>query len=118
MQIETSRPIAVLFHTSLGVPTDWLFMAKKYVAYPVKRQDRAGNIIRGFVLGLAEFGCLGTRLYDLSGYPYESEVEALRSDWLAVGEDLWTAIDENDLEKLDEQEGRTSRSEDAGKPKR
>lgn len=118
MQIETGRPIAVLFHTLLSVPTDWRFMAKKYVVYPVKRQDRAGNIIRGFVLGLAEFGCLGTRLYDLSGYPYKSEAEALQSDWRAVGEDLWTAIDKSDLEKLDEQEGRTSRSEDAGKPKR
>lgn len=38
---------------SLG--NSW-FMAKKYVAYPVRRQDRAGNVVRGFIIGLAEFG--------------------------------------------------------------
>ncbi len=67
-------------------------MVKKYVALRVQKSDRAGNLVRGFVMGLAEFGSFGTRLYDLAGYPYESESAALYGDWKVVGGDLWKAV--------------------------
>lgn len=93
MRIANSRENAVPFPSFEAALSDSVCMTKKYVTYPVQRIDRAGNVVRGFVVGLAEFGCLGTRLYDLSGYPHESESDAIYSDWQSVGADMWNAID-------------------------
>jgi len=96
-------------------------MTKRYVAYTVSRKDRAGNIVRGFVMGLAEFGSFGTRLYDLSGYPHESEAEAIYSDWQSVGNDMRGAINKSQPEPADERDGRRSAADaerDLGHKKR
>ena len=55
-------------------------------------QKHIGNsIASGFVLGLADFACLGWKPYDLSGYPYEDEAAALYSDWVTLGQDITKA---------------------------
>jgi hypothetical protein len=86
-------------------------MAKRYVAYPVKRQDRAGNIVRGFIIGLAEFGSFGTRLFDLAGYPHESEEDAIRASWEAIGADMWKAAEEFEQQQSDDRRGQSPSAE-------
>lgn len=83
-----------------------LHMTKKYVALPVTRRDHGGNIVRGFVMGLAEFGCFGRQLYDLSGSPYHSEADSISADWQAVGEDLWKVLEQTHAENPDGHERR------------
>ena len=86
-------------------------MVKKYVAYPLGREDRAGNVVRGFIIGLAEFGCFGTRLYDLAGYPHDSEEEALRASWQAIGADMRKVVEETQQQPDDERGQSTSPTE-------
>jgi hypothetical protein len=45
----------------------------------------------GFALGLADFACLGMRRFDVAGYPYDDEYEAIYSDWVTLGQDIKTA---------------------------
>jgi hypothetical protein len=78
-------------------------MTKRYVKLWVKRSNRAENFARGFIMGLAEFGCFGVRLYDLAGYPYESEAAALARDWAAVGDDLENQIADEQPTEDDDQ---------------
>ena len=68
-------------------------MAKRYLTVPTQTIDHAGNILRGFWSGLAEFAGGGVTLYDLSGYPIHSTEEALRSDWERLGLDFRKAIE-------------------------
>src|SRR5215469_7572708 len=91
MQFETGLSPEVLRCPSHGASS--CNMTKRYVAFPIGSRDRAGNMFRGFVLGLAEFGCLGAMRYDIAGYPYDSEAEALHSDWQAIGADMWSVIE-------------------------
>lgn len=51
----------------------------------------------GFVVGLADFACLGWGLYDLAGYPYDDENAALFADWGMLSEDV-----KNAKEKLED----------------
>jgi len=74
-------------------PFDDLYgMVKKYVAFRLRSPGGAADIARGFILGLAEFGSFGTKLYDLTGYPHGDESEAIYSDWQMVGSDLENVI--------------------------
>jgi hypothetical protein len=111
MTMEICHPNELLL-AKLASPTNGRFrMTKRYVTYPVQKRDRSGNIVRGFVVGLAEFGCLGTRLYDLSGYPHESEAHAIFSDWQAVGNDMWKSLKDSEQEQqTDDREGRERES--------
>lgn len=67
-------------------------MTKRYFVRPTLRVDRSGNIARGFALGLAEIGCLGLRIFDVAGYPYDDQEEAMLSDWRRVGDDMRKAM--------------------------
>jgi hypothetical protein len=58
-------------------------MTKAYSRFKLSN-SRAG----GFVVGLSDFACLGLRHYDLAGYPYDDELEAIFSDWVTLGKDL------------------------------
>jgi len=114
MTMEICHPNELLSAKLARSFNDGFRMTRRYVTYPVQKKDRAGNIVRGFVVGLAEFGCLGTRLYDLSGYPHESEAHAIFSDWQAVGNDMWKSLNDSQQEQqTDDSEGRqTSGSEE------
>ncbi len=118
MHIETYRASDVLSYACQGALSNRSYMTKKYVAFQIRTRDRAGNIVRGFILGLAEFGSFGTRLYDLAGYPYEFEVEALRSDWQIIGDDMWKVIEEKKLESSDDTTGQVSGDQTKGKTKK
>ncbi len=113
MRFEPIRSLEVLY-CAIYLGRYSPLMTKKYVTYPVSRRDRAGNIMRGFMLGLAEFSCLGTHLHDLAGYPYESEADAIQSYWTAVGRDMWKAIEENELDTSDAEQARDPKSEAEG----
>lgn len=63
-----------------------LKMAKYYQKFRVNP-----SIGGGFVLGMADFACLGWKSYDLAGYPHDDENAALFSDWIVLGEDVETA---------------------------
>jgi hypothetical protein len=41
-----------------------------------------------FALGLADFASLGFKRFDIAGYAYEDENEALYSDWVKLGQDI------------------------------
>ena len=53
----------------------------------------------GFVVGLADFACLGWGMYDLAGYPYDDENAALFADWVRLGEDVENAKEKIKLTK-------------------
>ncbi len=48
---------------------------------------RNGNV-GGFSVGLADFACLGVKRFDVAGYPYEDEHDAIYSDWVKLGQDI------------------------------
>ncbi len=57
----------------------------------VYHRDRVSGIrggAGGFAVGLADFACLGFKRFDIAGYPYEDENEALYSDWVKLGRDI------------------------------
>jgi len=58
-----------------------LEMAKSYYRFRLSPQRN------GFFEGLADFACLGWRMYDLAGYPHDNEQAALFSDWVKLGAD-------------------------------
>ena len=78
---------------------DNLDMVKRYVLLPTGKRDQSGIVRRGFMLGLADIGCFGTRLYDPAGYPHDSEWDALLSDWQALNGDMWDSINHGPEEK-------------------
>jgi hypothetical protein len=63
-------------------------MAKKYELVRDKIQLPGGGFMEAFRMALVEFSCLGERHLDLAGYSHDSEAEALRSDWEALGGDF------------------------------
>ena len=80
-----------------------LFISRNVVFSPVVRPERSVDLemtktyhrfrlgnqnSNGFVVGLADFACLGFHMYDLSGYPYDDEFSALFSDWSKLGDDV------------------------------
>ncbi len=75
-----------------------LEMTKRYQRFHLYQPSN-----NGFVVGLADFACLGWKFYDLSGYPYDDEQAALFSDWVTLGEDAEVA-----REKFEETVGRRS----------
>jgi hypothetical protein len=62
-------------------------MTKYYVRHFANHVGN-GKRMNGFAMGLADFACLGFQRYDLAGYPYEDENEALFSDWVRLGQDI------------------------------
>jgi hypothetical protein len=60
-----------------------LEMTKSYHRFRLFPQNSSG-----FAVGLADFACLGWRMYDIAGYPYDNEQSALYSDWVKLGEDV------------------------------
>ena len=67
-------------------------MTKSYQRLFWQKQN-GNSIASGFVMGLADFACLGWRSNDLSGYPHDDEAAALYSDWVKLGEDIEKAKD-------------------------
>ena len=66
-------------------------MVKAYYQFRNRGVDKRGGIVDGFVMGLADFACMGWQLYDLAGYPYEGEDNALFSDWIKLGQNFEVA---------------------------
>ncbi|MGQ0485809.1 MAG: hypothetical protein ACT4SY_10725 [Hyphomicrobiales bacterium] len=73
-------------------------MVKSYYHMRTRPAGPDKGVRQGFVLGLADFACLGWQVYDLAGYPYESEDAALFSDWMKLGQDF-----ENASRKIEEE---------------
>lgn len=65
-------------------------MSKSYRRFYVSKNS-PGGVAGGFFVGLADFACLGWKYYDLAGYPYDDENQAIFSDWVSLGEDAQTA---------------------------
>jgi hypothetical protein len=80
-------------------------MTKTYFRY-IKGGNPYTGVAGAFYQGIAEFACFGYKYYDLAGYPYEDETEALYSDWVKLGQDLKTAQRQIDNEKISTSEGR------------
>lgn len=63
----------------------------------------------GFIGGMARvfdlFGLLNT--YNISTTPLEADYKAIRSDWKAVGSDMWSAVEQ--YERENEQTLKTSK---------
>jgi hypothetical protein len=66
-------------------------MAKKYQMLRKKIPIPGGGFVESFVLGIAEYSCLGEQHFDLAGYPHGSEIEGLAQDWQALSEDAYSA---------------------------
>ena len=65
------------------------FMTKRYQLVKVRHHDPSGvGFIDAFRMALVEFGCLGERHFDVSGYPHESSAHALMADWSRLGQDM------------------------------
>lgn len=77
-------------------------MTKKYIVVRDRIPSPLGGFIEAFRMALVEFTNMGERHFDLTGYPHNSEAEALMSDWGALGADFATAAKkiESNLEEL------------------
>jgi hypothetical protein len=62
-------------------------MTKKYQLFRRKHTLPGGGFIESFVMGIAEFSCLGEQHFDVAGYPHESEFDAFGEDWSNLTED-------------------------------
>jgi hypothetical protein len=62
-------------------------VTKSYFKYRVVA-SRISSEASGFAFGIADFACLGFNRYDIAGYPYDDENEALYSDWVKLGQDF------------------------------
>lgn len=77
----------------------WLDQDSSYVSAMTKRYQLvresvltpAGGFVEAVKMAIFEFGCLGERRFDLSGYPHQSENHALASDWDKLGQDALSA---------------------------
>ena len=66
-------------------------MSKRYQIVRDKIVKPGGDIVDAFRMAIVEFTSLGERRFDLTGYPHESEVDAIMGDWTQIGQDLKTA---------------------------
>ncbi len=66
-------------------------MTKKYQLFRRKRLLPDGGFIESFVMGIAEFSCLGEQHFDVAGYPHESEFDAFAEDWSKLAADASAA---------------------------
>ena len=71
-------------------------MTQRYTVIKSKVPGAGGRFVEAFLLGLADLGSLGDRYFDLAGYPYETETEALSSDWLRLEGDFRAAVNKID----------------------
>jgi len=94
-------------------------MTKQYKAFRRRLpKPGGGGFFEAIQMALVDMSCLGERRFDLSGYPHESEADALMSDWVALGGDMQHAIEEISKESraggrseqtsIEETEGRTA----------
>lgn len=73
-----------------------LTMTKSYQRFRLYSPNNSG-----FIVGLADFACLGWGMYDLAGYPYDDENAALFADWVRLGEDVESAKKKFEKAKTD-----------------
>jgi hypothetical protein len=64
-------------------PAPQLDMTKAYYRFRLRNSN-----VGGFSVGLANFACLGVRRFDVAGYPYDDEFDAIYSDWVKLGQDI------------------------------
>jgi hypothetical protein len=68
-------------------------MSKKYELVRDRIPLPRGGFIEAFRMALVDLSCFGEgRRMDLTGYPHESEVAAMMSDWAALGIDMRAAV--------------------------
>lgn len=63
-------------------------MSKRYEIVRDLLPLPGGGFVEALRMAIVEFTSLGPRQFDLAGYPYDSELEALESDWDALGKDF------------------------------
>lgn len=68
-------------------------MSKRYQVLKRRLPRTGGGFVEAFVMGIAEYSCLGEQNFDLSGYPYESEIDAFAEDWKTLSKDAYAAAD-------------------------
>lgn len=73
-------------------------MSKRYEYFRKRLPLPGGGFRDAFLVGLVEFSCLGERRFDVEGYPYESDAEAMLSDWEQLGRDFSRAADKLETE--------------------
>jgi hypothetical protein len=86
-------------------------MTKKYIVVRDRIPSAIGGFIEAFRMALVELANMGERHFDLTGYPHDTEADALLSDWAALGADFNDAASKFDAprtgrELIDEQQGR------------
>jgi len=80
------RPLSVSVK-SVSSSTNITTMSKRYQVFRRKHLLPDGGFIESFIMGMAEFSCLGEQHFDLAGYPHESEFDAFAEDWSRLAED-------------------------------
>ena len=86
-------------------------MSKKYILGRDRIPTPVGGFIEAFRMALVELTNMGERNFDLTGYPHETEADALMSDWAALGADFTQAAAKIDTsrssrELVDEQQSK------------
>lgn len=66
-------------------------MSKQYQVIKDRVPRPGGGFVEAFRMAIVEFTCLGERQFDVAGYPYATEGEALATDWAALGLDFRNA---------------------------
>lgn len=72
------------------MPSEW-FMTRRYEIVRELFPQSSGGFIEAFKLAIVEFSSLGVQKFDIAGYPYDTESEALEADWLAIARDCQIA---------------------------
>jgi hypothetical protein len=66
-------------------------MSKRYILIRDRIPTPVGGFIEAFRMAMVELTSMGERHLDLTGYPHETETDALMSDWAALGADFTEA---------------------------
>ena len=74
-------------------------MSKRYALLKSKIPAIGGGFVEYFRMGLADIGSLGDQYFDLAGYPYESEAQALEDDWHRLTNDFSVAVEKLESQK-------------------
>ena len=66
-------------------------MSKRYELVKELLPRAGGGFAEAFRMAIVEFSSLGMEKFDIAGYPYDTELDALEGDWNAVARDFQIA---------------------------
>lgn len=69
-------------------------MIKKYEIVSDRIPLTSGGFVQAFRMALVDLACFGEKHLDVTGYPHETEQQALSSDWTALGADFRSAYNQ------------------------